>query len=717
MGVAAAAIQFAQAGIAITKVLYSTISSLKSSAEVQRERLRRVSQLEALFSTIIPHPSFQTDAVRVELENCLHDATRLSDLLNRLSISPTTSKWRTWSKRVHALLKDDEIERCLAVLNRDKGSLALALQTADSQLLSNLGVEVKSIHGHVLDMSMVMDKIAQGVESTNKALPQVLNKLEKLEVTAGPQPEKKAPARFINVPYHRVKDFVGRTEDLMALKRHLLDEAQKTETRCVALKGLPGQGKTSLAIEYCRQYIDQPYQSILWIDASSHSTVDYDLTVCAEGVLSHDDGRLPLTLEGKAQAVFRHLTDAGAPWLIVFDNVDKPDIMLKLKRCFPVAQNASVLVTTRRQNVQDFLRLDGSVTIENMKEEDAVELLLHASKRDGTKKKEPRSRWAARSIVSQLWMNPLAIVQAGLYTHRLRLDFVDLLELCKDQSEILSDRLVATDYITKLEGPEMAQVLSICTIWDLSLRQVKNAEGDGPRAHKDDLLNILAFRPSSSFSESCFVQFCSTMRPWDTKDKMAEQPGAFLAACLPGWDSRAFGDILAELYDAGLILQYDVGKDGFYHGVMHGMVQDVARLRLAQPTRNEYEELQLDLVLHSGESTSAVGPLDKDVSYETTGDWLSDVRGLVESWAMPPWAEQVARLILDMASSDIGDGFPEFHDNRDFAAAVEELSSEHQSSRGATLMVLQGSSTMFSMSVGFSVYMICGQSESKETNF
>ncbi|KAH7273744.1 hypothetical protein B0J15DRAFT_567079 [Fusarium solani] len=423
-----------------------------------------------------------------------------------------------------------------------------------------------------------MNTIAQGVESMNKALPQVLSKLENLDVVGDSLLEKKVPARFINVSYHRVKGFVGRAEDLMTLKHHLLDKPQGAEARYVALRGLLGQ--------------------------------------------------------------------------------EKPEMMLKIKRCFPVARNASVLITTRRQNAQDFVRLDGSVNIENMEEEDAVELLLQDSKSGDTKNVEPQSKLAVRSIVSQLWMNPLAIVQAGLYIHRSRLDFTAFLERCKDQYEILSDRLIATDCITNLEGPEMAHVLSVYTTWDLSIRQVKNAKGNGPRAHKDDLLNIIAFKSSSSFSESRF---------------MAEQLGAFLAACLSGWDSRIFGDILTELYDIGLAQQYDIGKDGFYHGVMHGIVQDVARLRLAQAARNEYENLHLDLVFHSEQPTSVAESFKKDIFYETTGNWLNDV---AESWAMPPWEEQVGQFILDMASSEMGYGFPELRDNRGFARAIEELNSE-----------------------------------------
>ncbi|KAJ4237268.1 hypothetical protein NW759_000388 [Fusarium solani] len=43
---------------------------------------------------------------------------------------------------------------------------------------------------------------------------------------------------------------------------------------------------------------------------------------------------------------------------------------------------------------------------------------------------------------------------------------------------------------------------------------------------------------------------------------------------------------------------------------------------------------------------------------------------------MPQWEEQVGQPTLDMASSEMGYGFPEFHGNRDFARAIEELRSE-----------------------------------------
>lgn len=40
--------------------------------------------------------------------------------------------------------------------------------------------------------------------------------------------------------------------------------------------------------------------------------------------------------------------------------------------------------------------------------------------------------------------------------------------------------------------------------------------------------------------------------------------------------------------------------------------------------------------------------------YETTGNPLKDAMPLDKSWAMSPWEEQVAQLILDVASSEMG---------------------------------------------------------------
>lgn len=91
-----------------------------------------------------------------------------------------------------------------------------------------------------------MNTITEGVESTSKALSQVLGKLKNLEVVGDSLSEKKTPARFIKFPYHRVKDFVSRVEDRMTLKYHLIDKPRGTKARCVTLRGLPGRILTTI---------------------------------------------------------------------------------------------------------------------------------------------------------------------------------------------------------------------------------------------------------------------------------------------------------------------------------------------------------------------------------------------------------------------------------------------------------------------------------------
>ncbi|KAJ4324476.1 hypothetical protein N0V84_003900 [Fusarium piperis] len=131
VGVAAAAIQFAQAGMAITKVVYSTVLSLKISVEVQRERLKKVSQLEALFAAITPHPTFQTEAIKPELEICLRGVTRLNELINRLSERVSHRQQVEELVQKSSCPPQRRRDRDTWPSWRDKGSLALALQAAN----------------------------------------------------------------------------------------------------------------------------------------------------------------------------------------------------------------------------------------------------------------------------------------------------------------------------------------------------------------------------------------------------------------------------------------------------------------------------------------------------------------------------------------------------------------------------------------------------------
>ncbi|PNP86023.1 hypothetical protein FNYG_01079 [Fusarium nygamai] len=313
-----------------------------------------------------------------------------------------------------------------------------------------------------------------------------------------------------------------------------------------------------------------------------------------------------------------------------------------------------------------------------MNEDDALELLLQASKITLPKQQDHQSLAAARQIVEALWKNPLAIVQAGSYINRSRLDFAAFSDLREDRARLLLAKPSTLEYFNTQEGSDIPIAITLLTAWDLTLSQLENEAGGGPKAHKDDLLNLFAYLPSRSFSESYLVSFCSIMEPWGTSDDMAKEPGSFLASCLQAWDSRAFSDILAELYDLGLIQQYKLDKDGFYVGEIPDMVQDCVRLRLPCETRSKYERLFTGIILHSDESPSH--PPRHDTNLE---DSRNTVVHLIESWDMPPWEEQVAELVLKIWNSSDEYGFDFAKEYPSLSQVMVDLTSEALSFRSS----------------------------------
>lgn len=132
IGAAAAAFQFAEQGLTITKYLHSNISSLRKASEITQHRLELVDQLEGVFQAIVHNPSLQTDAVARLLQPALQSASKLQSDLLRLEIGENGPKWRKWSRSFRAFMQSDDIERAFDKLNRQTSALILCLQTVDS---------------------------------------------------------------------------------------------------------------------------------------------------------------------------------------------------------------------------------------------------------------------------------------------------------------------------------------------------------------------------------------------------------------------------------------------------------------------------------------------------------------------------------------------------------------------------------------------------------
>ena len=71
-------------------------------------------------------------------------------------------------------------------------------------------------------------------------------------------------------------------------------------------------------------------------------------------------------------------------WLLFFDNAD--NVKLKLKEFFPPCVSGNILVTTRNQELRNYSSKDGDANVTGMHHEDAMNLILHLARAEGSDK-------------------------------------------------------------------------------------------------------------------------------------------------------------------------------------------------------------------------------------------------------------------------------------------------------------------------------------------
>jgi hypothetical protein len=92
------------------------------------------------------------------------------------------------------------------------------------------------------------------------------------------------------------------------------------EPTVVVLLGLGGQGKTQLALEYCKMVrASGRFDNIIWLDASSAQTAQREFERLAS---KFAPSRAFNDAEAKVSFIKDRLAHAPKPWLMVFDNYD-----------------------------------------------------------------------------------------------------------------------------------------------------------------------------------------------------------------------------------------------------------------------------------------------------------------------------------------------------------------------------------------------------------
>jgi class 3 adenylate cyclase len=145
-----------------------------------------------------------------------------------------------------------------------------------------------------------------------------------------PRPNARWPEIFGSVP-PRDLNFIGREEALSILHRLLTRSERRDAITQVAIHGLGGIGKTTLAAQYAHRHAGE-YAGVWWVPAETRAGLLASLVDLA--------GRLDARLaeesdqEKAAQAGLAHLARSGVPYLLVYDNVETPEVLCEPYRVY-----------------------------------------------------------------------------------------------------------------------------------------------------------------------------------------------------------------------------------------------------------------------------------------------------------------------------------------------------------------------------------------------
>lgn len=238
---------------------------------------------------------------------------------------------------------------------------------------------------------------------------------------------RRSPTQIVHSEIRPVPGFTGREDLLAGINKALWHRggtaALTNDATPAAVKGLGGVGKSVLAREYAWRARER-YHGVWWVRAETEQTLIDDLIDLGSRLIPNlkevqeRDRALHLALDAIGGA------GEDKPWLIVYDNVEKPGAIAKLTPKI----SAHILITSRwprwQSNAQE-------LPVDVFPDDVAVEFLLS--------ERPHETREAASRLATALGFLPLALSHAQAYCVLTNLSFDDytrrLSELIREAPE------------------------------------------------------------------------------------------------------------------------------------------------------------------------------------------------------------------------------------------------------------------------------------------
>ncbi len=198
-----------------------------------------------------------------------------------------------------------------------------------------------------------------------------------------------------------------------------------------ALQGMPGVGKTQLALKYAERH-RQDYAAGLWVSAASRESLMSGFAALAEML------NLPEQNEADQDkivaAVRRWLNTTDQAWLLILDNADELDLL----HDFLPSGRGHCLLTTRAQGVR---ALATPEKVEKMEPAAGALLLLRRAGRlrleQPLSKAMSEDQKQATALSEELDGLPLALDQAGAYVEETDVSLAEYRDLYRQRGQKL----------------------------------------------------------------------------------------------------------------------------------------------------------------------------------------------------------------------------------------------------------------------------------------
>ena len=309
------------------------------------------------------------------------------------------------------------------------------------------------------------------------------------------------------------------------------------------------------------------FSHIFWVDASSPESI----TMSFKGISHISAAQVSGMLDGSVDSTLQWISSIQEKWLIVFDNADDPPPEV-VAQFIPSGNGGNILITSRNRSMGRIISFENSIEINEMKELDAINLLLKASCLDPS----AEHLQAAKEIVTELGCIPLAVDHAGAYIEAGKCNINKYLrQFSLHRQALMTDATFtgASNYDQTVYGT-----------WDLSFKEIKkraSGQSTGVNAQAAQaailILQICAFYHHSNISKDIFQSAAEAQRHTIDSELSEKLPQAIalldhtlLSLDKDGhWDDFIFGQGIGALLSFSLIKRGQSSEALSVHPLVH----------------------------------------------------------------------------------------------------------------------------------------------------